>query len=543
MSLLDISDLVVSYRAGRERRQALHGVSLRIAEGEATALVGESGSGKTTTAQAVLGLLPAGARIDSGTIALGEQVISTWPERRLATVRGAHIGLIPQDPVSSLDPVRTIGVQVGEILRVHGERDRPTIRKRVLELLDRVGLDDPVRRAAQYPHQLSGGMRQRVLIATAVALQPRLLIADEPTSALDATVARRILDLIDELRAEQGTAVLLVTHDLAVAASRADRLVVLNGGRVVEAGAARDILQNPQDAYTRQLLADAPALAAEGFRRIPAPLYLREAAVVAAEKVNAIEVSSLTKTFHTRGASDFRAVDDVSFAVRRGTTHALVGESGSGKTTTARIIAGFLRPDGGTVSVADRDVTALAGRELRDYRRTLQLVYQNPFSSLDPRQRIANIVAEPLHNFGAGTRTERTQRVADLIDRVALPASVLTRTAAELSGGQRQRVAIARALAAHPQVVVLDEAVSALDVTVQARILELLVSLQHELGLTYLFISHDLSVVRSLSHTVSVMQRGRVVESGTTEAIFTQPTHDYTKELLGAVPSRSEVLA
>ncbi|MGF3053604.1 dipeptide ABC transporter ATP-binding protein [Microbacterium sp. YY-03] len=543
MTLLDISDLVVSYRAGRARREAIHGVSLSIAEGEAIALVGESGSGKTTTAQAVLGLLPDGARIDSGTIELGRQEISGWSQRRLATVRGAHIGLIPQDPVSSLDPVRTIGVQVGEIFRLHGERDRATIRKNVLELLERVGIDDPVRRAAQYPHQLSGGMRQRVLIATAVALRPRLLIADEPTSALDATVARRILDLIDELRAEQGTSVLLVTHDLAVAASRADHLVVLNGGRVVESGDARKILQNPQDAYTRQLLADAPALAAEGFRRIPVPLYLREASVVAAEKVNAIEVSGLVKSYQTRGASDFRAVDDVSFTVRRGTTHALVGESGSGKTTTARIIAGFATPDSGTVTVADRDVTSLAGRDLRNYRRTLQLVYQNPFSSLDPRQKIGAIVAEPLQNFGRGTRAERTKRVAELIDRVSLPQAVLTRTAAELSGGQRQRIAIARALAAHPEVVVLDEAVSALDVTVQARILELLVGLQHELGLTYLFISHDLAVVRSLSHTVSVMQRGRVVESGTTEAIFTQPTHDYTKELLGAVPSRSEVLA
>lgn len=543
MTLLTISDLVVSYTTGRARREALHGISLGIAEGEVTALVGESGSGKTTTAQAVLGLLPAGARIDAGTIALGDQEISGWSQRRLATVRGAHIGLIPQDPVSSLDPVRTIGTQVGEIFRLHGERDRGTIRTKVLELLERVGIDDPVRRAAQYPHQLSGGMRQRVLIATAVALRPRLLIADEPTSALDATVARRILDLIDELRTEQGTAVLLVTHDLAVAASRADHLVVLNGGRVVESGAARTILQNPQDAYTRQLLADAPALAAEGFRRIPAPLYLREAAVVAAERVNAIEATALTKSFATRGASDFRAVDDVSFAVRRGTTHALVGESGSGKTTTARIISGFLRPDSGTAIVSEREVTALSARELRDYRRTLQLVYQNPFSSLDPRQRIESIVAEPLHNFGIGTRSERRTRAAELIERVALPASVLNRTAAELSGGQRQRVAIARALAASPEVLVLDEAVSALDVTVQARILELLVGLQHELALTYLFISHDLAVVRSLSHTVSVMQRGRIVESGTTEAIFTQPTHDYTKELLGAVPSRSEVLA
>lgn len=543
MTLLSVSDLVVSYRSRHGRRTALHGVSFDIAEGEAVALVGESGSGKSTTAGAVLGLLAPGARIDSGSVQLAGTDISTWSQKRLATVRGAHIGLVPQDPVTSLDPVRPIGVQVGEIFRVHGERDRTGINERVLELLDRVGLDDPAKRAKQYPHELSGGMRQRVLIAIAVALKPKLLIADEPTSALDATVSRKILDLIDELRTENGTAVLLVTHDLAVAAARADRIVVLNSGRVVEEGTSRAVLTNPTDTYTKQLLADAPALAAEGFRRIPAPLFLREASVAAAEKVSAIEVSGLVKTYGGKRDAPFRAVDDVSFAVRRGTTHALVGESGSGKTTTARIISGFVAPDDGSAEVVGIDVPALRGPRLREFRQTLQLVYQNPFSSLDPRQSIASIVAEPLANFRIGDRASRKARAADLIDRVALPADVLTRTARELSGGQRQRVAIARALAANPEVIVLDEAVSALDVTVQARILELLVGLQSELGLTYLFISHDLSVVRSISHTVSVMQRGRIVETGTTEEIFTAPTHEYTRELLGAVPTRSEVFA
>jgi peptide/nickel transport system ATP-binding protein len=550
MSVLDVQGLRVSYDSRAGRREVVHGVDVSVGEGEVVALVGESGSGKSTTAHALIGLLPEGGRVDGGSIGIGGVDITGWSQKRLRSVRGAQVGLVPQDPASSLDPVRPIGVQVGEILRLHGTRDAAARRARVLELLDRVGLDDPALRARQYPHELSGGMRQRVLIATAIALRPRLIIADEPTSALDVTVQRRILDLIDDLRREEGTSVLLVTHDLGVAADRAQRIVVLNQGRVVEQGPSGGILSSPSDPYTRQLLADAPALATEGFRR-PAPaLFLRDAAAAAGENPYAIAAVGLVKEFavHGRGREPFRAVDDVSFRVRRGTTHALVGESGSGKTTTARLVTRFLQPDAGRIELAGSsgelaDIAGLRGEALRRLRQRIQLVYQNPFSSLDPRQSVAQIVAEPLHNFREGTRATRAARAAELIDRVALPADVLDRSPRELSGGQRQRVAIARALAIRPDVVVLDEAVSALDVTVQARILELLESLQHELGLTYLFISHDLAVVRRISHSVSVMRRGRIVEAGSTEDIFTAPTHDYTRELLAAVPGRSEVAA
>ncbi|MDL9978827.1 dipeptide ABC transporter ATP-binding protein [Microbacterium sp. ASV49] len=545
--ILSVEDLRVSYATRDGRRTAVDGVSFDVAAGEVVALVGESGSGKSTTAHAVIGLLPEGGRVDGGAVRLGglgdaEVDVAGWSSRRLSTVRGALVGLIPQDPVTSLDPVRPVGVQIAEVLRLHGVRDRSGARARVLELLERVGLDDPVRRAKQYPHELSGGMRQRVLIAIAVALAPRLIIADEPTSALDATVQKRILDLIDDLRAEHGTAVLLVTHDLGVAAERAQRLVVLNHGRIVEQGPTADVVAAPTDLYTRQLLADAPALA-DGFRAAPAPLYLRDAASAAGENPYAIVAAGLVKQFRVPGRESFRAVDDVSFRVRRGTTHALVGESGSGKTTTARLITRHLQPDAGRIALAGEHVDALRGADLRRLRRRIQLVYQNPFSSLDPRQSIGAIISEPLANIGEGSRAERRARAAELVDRVALPADVLSRTPRELSGGQRQRVAIARALAISPDIVVLDEAVSALDVTVQARILELLESLQQELGLTYLFISHDLAVVRGISRTVSVMHGGRIVEEGTTEDVFAHPQHDHTRELLAAVPGRTEVAA
>ncbi|NUO97925.1 MAG: ABC transporter ATP-binding protein [Nonomuraea sp.] len=511
MSLLDVRDLRVSY----DGRTAVHGISFTVEPGEVVAVVGESGSGKTTTAHAVIGLLPRNASLDGGRILLGENDLATWSPRRMESVRGAQIGLIPQDPSNSLDPVKTIGAQIGEVLRIHKRGDRAAVRRRVIELLTRVGLPDPETRARQYPHELSGGMRQRVLIAIAIALEPRLIIADEPTSALDVTVQRRILDLVDDLRAEFGTAVLLVTHDLGVAANRSDRLVVMKDGRVEEQGPTRGILAAPGAAYTGRLLRDAPSLSARPFRE---PV----------EAEPAIVVRDLVKEFRA-GRRTFRAVDGVSFEVPRGTTHALVGESGSGKTTTARMVVRFAEPTSGTVTIA-------GAPDDRRFRRHVQLVYQNPYGSLDPRQPVADIVEEPLRNFGIGDRAARRARAGELLDRVALPKDVLTRRPRELSGGQRQRVAIARALAAGPEVLVLDEAVSALDVTVQAQILDLLEQLQRDLGLTYLFISHDLAVVRQISHTISVMNEGRIVESGSTRRVFTDPAHDYTRELLAAIP-------
>jgi len=530
--LLSVENLSVAYREGDHTARVTHDLSFAIAPGEVVALVGESGSGKTTTAQAVIGLLPENGRVETGAIRLNGEDISRWSGKRLDVIRGRQISLIPQDPTSSLNPVRTVGAQVGEILRIHGERDRNLIEARVVELLARVGLSDPDLRARQYPHELSGGMKQRVLIAIAIALKPQLIIADEPTSALDVTVQRRILDLIDELRRENGTAVLLVTHDLGVAADRADRIVVLQGGRIQETGETASLLASPRSPYARRLLADAPSLSARTFRAAPAP------------GEDAIIVDNLVHEYQSSGREAFRAVDSVSFTVRAGTTHAIVGESGSGKTTTVRDIVGFGRPTAGAIRIAGTDISALKGEALRKFRQTIQLVYQNPFSSLDPRQTVFSIVEEPLINFGERDAAVRARKVNALLERVGLPEALRKRRPRALSGGQRQRVAIARALILDPTVLVLDEAVSALDVTVQAQILKLLDELQKERGLTYLFVSHDLAVVRQISDTVSVLHNGQQVEAGSVEDVFLRPQSDYTRELIDAIPGkRSHALA
>ncbi|MEF8688229.1 UNVERIFIED_CONTAM: ABC transporter ATP-binding protein [Comamonas sp. A-3] len=505
--LLEVQDLVIAYRdhSGQEQR-VVHGLSFSVAPGEVVALVGESGSGKTTTAQAVIGLLADNGRREQGSIRLQGTEVSDWSAARWNSIRGRVLSLVPQDPTTSLNPVRTVGDQVGEILRIHGLRDRSAIEARVIDLLTRVGLSQPALRARQYPHELSGGMRQRVLIAIAIALRPALIIADEPTSALDVTVQRRILDLIDELRRETGTAVLLVTHDLGVAADRAHRLIVMQGGRIQEQGPTLELLRHPQSAYTRRLLSDAPSLT-------PAPRRTPPAAAIATEDW-AIEVEDLVHDFHapSQGRGIFRAVDGVSLRLRRGSTHAIVGESGSGKTTTIRDIVGLARPTSGRIRIAGAELTGLRGEALRQLRRKVQLVYQNPFSSLDPRQRVFDIIEEPLLNFEPLPPQER-----------------------------RQRVAIARALVLQPEVVVLDEAVSALDVTVQAQILALLAQLQQDLGLSYLFISHDLAVVRQIADTVSVLRAGKVVDAGSVEDVFLRPTSDYTRELMDAIPGKRSI--
>jgi peptide/nickel transport system ATP-binding protein len=525
--VLELDRVAISYRGKNGRTRVVHDVSFQIGAGEVVALVGESGSGKTTTAQAVIGLLPGTGRLDHGAIRLNGTDIARWSQSRLDTIRGARISLIPQDPVTSLNPVRTIGAQVAEILSLH-HVDRRDIPDRVIGLLHRVGLSDPGLRVRQYPHELSGGMRQRVLIAIAVALEPALIIADEPTSALDVTVQRRILDLIDELRAGHDTAVLLVTHDLGVAADRADRLVILQAGRIQEQGDTQQILRAPQSPYARRLLSDVPAF----VQPPPRPSARPPAAG------HAITVERLTQDFRVRGRAPFRAVDDVSFTVTWGTTHAIVGESGSGKTTTARAIAAFERPTAGRVLIDGTDLTALNGEALRQFRRRIQLVYQNPFASLDPRQSAAEIIGEPLRNYGKTPSADRARKVADLAARVGLDSALLARKPDALSGGQRQRVAIARALVLEPQILVLDEAVSALDVTVQAQILRLLDTLQRDLGLTYLFISHDLAVVRQIADTVSVMAHGQVVEQGPVERVFGAPRSQITRDLLDAMPGQ-----
>jgi peptide/nickel transport system ATP-binding protein len=538
--VLSVRDLSVDYRTRAGDARAVSTVSFDIAAGEVVAVVGESGSGKTTTAQAVMGLLAANGHIASGSVHVNGVDISGWSPRQLEAVRGTSIGLIPQDPNNSLNPVKTIGANLAEVLRIHRFGPAPVIRSRVIELLTRVGIPEPEVRAKQYPHELSGGMKQRVLIASAIALEPQLIIADEATSALDVTVQKRILDLLDDLRRELGTAVLFVTHDLAVAADRASRILVMKDGEIQEQGDSATVLGNPSTAYTRKLLTDAPSmiLRDRDARAIP-----RARVEDAVDDERIVTVRGLVQEFSRGRRAAFRAVDDVSFDVVRGTTHAIVGESGSGKTTVARAVAGFTRPTSGLVTVDNLNVSGLRRDALRQFRRDVQLVYQNPFSSLDPRQSVADIVAEPLRNFGIGDRVSRASTVAEYIDRVALPSSALTRLPRELSGGQRQRVAIARALVLHPKVVVLDEAVSALDVTVQAQILALLERLQSELHLTYLFISHDLAVVRHIADTISVMRNGRIVENGTADAVFDAPAQTYTRELLEAIPGAATAAA
>ncbi|MCR2825435.1 dipeptide ABC transporter ATP-binding protein [Microbacterium sp. zg.Y909] len=531
--VLQVSGLDVAYDVAGTAVTALRGVDLALGQGEVLAVVGESGSGKTTLAQAATGLLAANGRITAGRVTLGELDVTGWTDRQFRAVRGTRIGWIPQDPHSSLNPVARIGDSVAEVLRVHRWKDEAARRRRVVELLDRVGIPEPDLRARQYPHELSGGMKQRALIAAAIALQPALLIADEATSALDVTVQKTILDLIDDLRREHGTAVLMVTHDLAVAADRSHRIAVLQGGRLQEAGDTARVLQDPQSAYTRRLLADAPSF----DTAVRSPRQRVALAAGAAAESPAITVTGLSQHFpRGRRRDPLRAVDDVSFTVAPGTTHAIVGESGSGKTTLARIVMGFQRPTAGSAVVAGHEVARLRRADAAAFRRDVQMVYQNPFASLDPRQSVGAIVAEPLVNYRLGDRGARQRRVAEMLERVALPADVAARRPRELSGGQRQRVAIARALVLEPRVVVLDEAVSALDVTVQAQILRLLEELQQGLGVTYLFISHDLAVVRRISDTVSVLRAGRIVESGTTERIFTDPQTEDTARLLAAIP-------
>ncbi|WP_113626008.1 dipeptide ABC transporter ATP-binding protein [Pectobacterium peruviense] len=526
--VLALENVTIAYRSDDREQTVVEGVSFHIKPGEVVALVGESGSGKTTTAQAVIGLLAENGRLTRGAIRLNGVDISGWSQKRLDSVRGAQISLIPQDPTSSLNPVQTIGEQVDEILRIHQREDRQTIRQKTLALLERVGLNQPELRARQYPHELSGGMKQRVLIAIAIALKPALIIADEPTSALDVTVQKRILDLLDELRRENGTAVLFVTHDLGVAAERADRLLVFQNGYIQEQGPTLDVLSAPSSHYARTLLANVPSL-----NPTARPPRSHASDII-------VSVENLVQTFPLSSGKGehFRAVDDVSFSVARGTTHAIVGESGSGKTTTARSLLGFHHPSAGRILIDGTDITHLKGEALRQFRQKIQLVYQNPFGSLDPSQRLYDIVEEPLRNFNRHTAAQRERKIHEMFERVSLPVALLSRKPRELSGGQRQRVAIARALVLEPQVLVLDEAVSALDVTVQAQILRLLTELQESLGLTYVFISHDLAVVRQIADTVSVLYHGKQLESGPVERIFAQPEHRYTRELIEAIPGQ-----
>ena len=570
--LLEISDLEVAFRSSTGLVPAVRKANLTLYPGQSVAIVGESGSGKSTLAHAVIGLLPGTGRVTGGTIRFQGRDITHLGTQELTALRGSSIGLVPQDPMSNLNPVWSIGFQVKEALRAnglagvaddrlahlmaehagHAQKAAPSaggridVDEQVALLLEQAGLPEASRRAKQYPHEFSGGMRQRALIAIGLAARPDLLIADEPTSALDVTVQRRILDHLQTLVRELGTAMLFITHDLGLAAERAEHIVVMHRGRVVESGPSLEVLQDPRHPYTQRLVKAAPSLAsrriesahARGIQVTDDELLGASLGSSATEEI--LRVEHLTKVFEVRGAKGkdktLTAVDDVSFGIRKGTTTALVGESGSGKSTVANIILNLIDPTSGKVFHDGVDLSTLGPKELFGLRRIMQPVFQNPYGSLDPMYSIFRVVEEPLRVHGIGTAKEREARVAELLDMVSLPRSVMRRYPHELSGGQRQRVAIARALALKPQIVVLDEAVSALDVLVQAQILRLLSDLQAELELTYLFITHDLAVVRQIADDVVVMEHGRIVESGAADELFANPRQDYTRELIRAVP-------
>lgn len=527
--LLRVDGLSVSYGA----QEVVTRVGFELARGQTLALIGESGSGKSTIARAVLRLLPDGGRA-SGRVEFEGQEVLGLSERRFRSLRGRTFGFIPQDPANALNPVRTIGAQAKEAAALLDTIDKMAAKQLILETFAQVGLDNPQRVFDSYPHQLSGGMLQRVLIGLAVLPRPALLVADEPTSALDVTIQKRILDLLSRLQRELNISLLLITHDLAIAAERADQLVVLKDGVVQESEPTATVFSSPASAYARKLHADVPALNPDRYARLRDPGFghLRPGATEAPK----IEVKSVTKTFAVDGKL-LTAVDNVSFSVPAGTTHALVGESGSGKTTAIRLLLGLEESDSGTLSVAGEPINGRSRESLRAAWRHLQLVYQNPFTSLDPTWKVEQLVHEPLDRFRIGTREERAERVREALANVGLGEHLLSRRPGALSGGQRQRVAIARALVLKPDVIVLDEPTSALDVTVQADIVEVLLSLQANLGLTYVFVSHDLALVRQLAHTVSVMHRGRIVEHGTVADIFDNPREAYTVSLLEAIPS------
>ena len=590
--LLKITDLEVTFTTSTGVVPAVRGANLTIYPGQTVAIVGESGSGKSTTAAAVIGLLPGTGKVTGGSIEFDGKELTTMSSKEWIELRGSGIGLVPQDPMSNLNPVLRVGTQVKEALLANNIVPRSEAGERVTELLEQAGLPDGERRAKQYPHEFSGGMRQRVLIAIGLASRPKLLIADEPTSALDVTVQRRILDHLETLTKEMGTAVLFITHDLGLAAERAEQLVVMHRGRIVESGPALEILQHPQHPYTKRLVSAAPSLASARIESAHARgiTHTEEEFTGSAKNASSeemIRVEHLTKEFHIRGAkgeaSKLLAVDDVSFTLRRGKTLAVVGESGSGKSTAANMILHLLEPTSGKIFFDGEDTSEYSEAQLFALRRRLQAVFQNPYGSLDPMYSIYRIIEEPLKIHGYGTlayakqeiaraqatgrdpeewmtklveasdgkreltaaekrklnpKKLREARVAELLDLVALPRSAMRRYPNELSGGQRQRVAVARALALNPEVIVLDEAVSALDVLVQNQILHLLNDLQAELGLSYLFITHDLAVVRQIADDVVVMEKGRLVEANTTDALFDHPVQDYTRELIEAVPGR-----
>ncbi|WP_275791579.1 ABC transporter ATP-binding protein [Pararhizobium gei] len=529
--LLEIRNLSISFPSRRGVVHAVDDVSWSVNPGETLAILGESGSGKSVSASAVLDLVDAPpAVISSGQILYRGRDLLQVPRAERQKINGRKISMIFQDPLAALNPVYPIGWQIAETLRIHGF-DRKTAHARVIELLHKVGINDPERRARQYPHQFSGGQRQRIMIASAIALEPDLLIADEPTSALDVTVQAQVLDLLKSLQAESGMGLVLITHDLGVVEKVAHRVVVMQNGRVVETGTASVIMTAPSHPYTRKLLDAMPGR--HGFETQAATFETRR---------TLLEVQDVSRIYGVHpgkaaeaGPNAVRAVDNASFVLRSGETLGIVGESGSGKSTLARMLLGLEPPTSGTIRFDGKDMNGMSAAETFKARRRMQFVFQDPTASLNPRMTIGKIVSEPwaIH-AGVLPKSEWRGRVVELLERVGLKPDHIDRHPHQFSGGQRQRIAIARALALQPEVIVCDEAVSALDVSVQAQVIDLLKTLRREFGLSYIFIAHDLALVRDFATSVIVMYRGQIVEQGPTASVYTAPQHDYTKRLLAA---------
>ena len=543
--VLEVAGLTISVRGEDDEREVVSELSFSLARGTTLCIAGESGSGKSMTSLGIMGLLPEpAAHVSAGSIRLGELDLAKLPESGMRRIRGNRIAMIFQEPMTSLNPVLSIGRQLIEAIEVHTPLSRREARQRAIEALRSVRISEAERRFAQYPHELSGGMRQRVMIAMALALKPDILIADEPTTALDVTVQGEVLELLRDLQRETGTALILITHDMGVVAEMADRVIVMRNGVVVEQGDVMDIFARPQTEYTRELLAAVPRMrgAVMGQPELPKPIRTNERTEAPRGAASPVaEVRDLQVRFDLRGGflgrvdRQVRAVEGVSFAIARNETLALVGESGCGKSTTAKAIAG-LAPYSGEVVIDGRKLRSLSATERNAVRREVQMVFQDPYASLDPRMRVGDLVAEPLVIHRIGFKAERRERVAALFEQVGLSADQMDRYPHEFSGGQRQRICIARALALQPKLIIADESVSALDVSVQARVLKLLKDLQREFGIAYLFISHDMAVVENISDRVAVMYLGQIVEMGTRDQVFSNPRHPYTRRLIEAVP-------
>ncbi|MDF0582082.1 dipeptide ABC transporter ATP-binding protein [Bradyrhizobium yuanmingense] len=540
--LLTVNSLCVSFGRCIAEKAAVRNMSFSLRPGRCLAIVGESGSGKSVTARALVGLAGRHANVYARQLSFEGTDLIGLNDRAWRRIRGNEIGFVLQDALVSLDPLRRIGTEIGEGLLLHGAvSSRKELAQRVIALLKLVGVPEPEIKAQQLPHQLSGGQRQRALIAAALALDPRILIADEPTTALDVTAQAHVLALLEETKT-RGKALILISHDLAVVSQVADEVLVMRGGEVVERGIAAQIFEDPRHPYTRQLLDAVPSGRPRGSRLSPSTIVrsprwqtLPPAQCLPKSHSILLEAINLVKRFKAPDGTLRAAVDGVSFEVRSGETLGIVGESGSGKSTMARMVLALEEPDEGAVHFAGLPWTTLAERERRVRRRAMSIIYQDPLGSLDPRWTVGRIISDSLSS-AVETRRERQECVSELLDMVGLSQTLLDRRPLELSGGQRQRVAIARAIATHPAIIVCDEPVSALDVSIQAQVLDLLGDLKERLGVSYLFISHDLSVVRHISDRVIIMRRGRIVDSGATEEIFCNPQSGYTKSLIAAMP-------